>query len=129
MNTPIDERVWNGKTIYPGMVGMTLGVQVVVYIAMYRLMIPGAKVFRLWEEEKDKRYTQVHGDGFTKQGAISSDASSVHASKKSGYICSGPKMLRMRAIEKGRCAIKAEAIEKILPPPLRSRLRNKKWLS
>ncbi|KAJ3547298.1 hypothetical protein NM208_g1587 [Fusarium decemcellulare] len=58
---PISERVYNAHHIYPAMVATCLGLQLVTYALMFRVMRPGAKVFRPDEDTKMKTYRHVHG--------------------------------------------------------------------
>ncbi|KAF4461697.1 hypothetical protein FALBO_11499 [Fusarium albosuccineum] len=58
---PISERVYNAHHIYPAMVATCLGLQLVTYALMIRVMRPGAKVFRPDEDTKMKTYRHVHG--------------------------------------------------------------------
>ncbi|KAI8650467.1 hypothetical protein NCS57_01380500 [Fusarium keratoplasticum] len=58
---PLADRKYNAKHIYPAMVATCLGLQLVVYGLMFRIMRPGAKVFRPDEDTKMDIYRRVHG--------------------------------------------------------------------
>jgi hypothetical protein len=58
---PLADRKYNAKHIYPAMVATCLGLQLVVYGLMFRIMRPGAKVFRPNEDTKMDIYRRVHG--------------------------------------------------------------------
>ncbi|KAK5655477.1 hypothetical protein OQA88_5748 [Cercophora sp. LCS_1] len=58
---PATEREHNLHRLYPAMVGVCLGLQIVCFVAMHRVMKAGGGVFRPSEEEKMERYRAVHG--------------------------------------------------------------------
>ena len=60
---PQDEREHNLHLLYPAMVGACLGLQLLVYIMMHRVMAPGGIVFRPHEDEKMEQYRVIHGLG------------------------------------------------------------------
>jgi len=64
---PEPRRKHNAHVIYPAMVAVCLGLQLVIYGLMYRLMRLGGKVFRPDEDEKMEIYRKVHGLDFALQ--------------------------------------------------------------
>ncbi|KAM5356673.1 hypothetical protein ACJ41O_003319 [Fusarium nematophilum] len=58
---PKPDREYNLHHIYPAMVATCLGLQLVTYGLMFRIMRPGAKVFRPDEDTKMEIYRRVHG--------------------------------------------------------------------
>ncbi|KAK3900643.1 hypothetical protein C8A05DRAFT_35709 [Staphylotrichum tortipilum] len=60
---PQDERARNLHLLYPAMVGACLGLQLLVYVIMHRVMAPGGIVFRPREDEKMEQYRIIHGLG------------------------------------------------------------------
>ncbi|KAI9150691.1 alcohol dehydrogenase [Paramyrothecium foliicola] len=60
---PISEREYNLHHLYPAMVGACLGLQLVVYMVMHRVMRVGGLVFRPHEDDKMESYRRIHGLG------------------------------------------------------------------
>jgi hypothetical protein len=65
---PTDERKYNLHHLYPAMVGVCLGLQLVVYVMMYRIMRVGGLVFRPDEDDKMDAYRRIHGLGSSPDG-------------------------------------------------------------
>lgn len=65
---PTDERKYNLHHLYPAMVGVCLGLQLVVYVMMYRIMRVGGRVFRPDEDDKMDAYRRIHGLGSSPDG-------------------------------------------------------------
>ncbi|SPO07016.1 uncharacterized protein DNG_09710 [Cephalotrichum gorgonifer] len=85
----LDEREKNGKVVYPALVGLCLGLQVVTFVAMHHIMKPGGRVFRLAEDEKEKAYKDVHDDGTRDTELRSAPYESPMDGQRSGSVSYG----------------------------------------